>query len=192
MSSRSLLLMEPRGFAADHRFFARGAGRGEVDFAEPMVDPLEEAFARGLAEGEELAAGAYAKELAEVQTRFAGLERGLAELACEEGDLLRARLTEMVAALCEDTLRPLALDQAALAARVERAAAMLVRAQDQRRVRLNPDDLELLRPVVDARLILEGDPSLARGALRIETEDGGIEDGPEIWARAIREALGLC
>ena len=191
MSSRSLLMLEPRGFAADHRFAARTASPLE-DFSGPLVDPLEEAFARGLAEGEELAAEAYRGQLAEVQERFAGLERGLAELAVQEGDVLRARLTEMVAALCEDTLRPLALDRDALAARVEHAAAMLTRAQDQRIVRLHPDDCELLRPVVGGRLALEPDPSLARGALRIETEDGGIEDGPEIWARAIREALGLC
>jgi flagellar assembly protein FliH len=183
--------MEPRGFAPDHRFSPRGAPAG-ADEIEPPVDPLEEAFARGLAEGEELAAEAYRAQLADVQARFAGLERALAELACEETEILRARLTETVAALCEDTLRPLALDRDALAARVERAAAMLQRSADQRRVRLHPDDLELLRPVIGERLALEADPSLVRGALRIETEDGGIEDGPEIWARAIREALGLC
>jgi len=191
MSSRSLLLMEPRGFAADHRFLGRGA-RPEPEMDEPLIDPVEEAFARGLAEGEDLAGEVYRQQLAEIQERFTGLERGLAELACEEGDLVRARLTEVVAALCEDTLRPLALDRDALAERVDRAAKMLARAQDQRRVRLHPDDCELLRPVVGDRLALEPDPSLSRGALRIETEDGGIEDGPEIWARAIREALGLC
>lgn len=191
MSSRSLMFMEPRGFAADHRFMARGAW-SDADLSEPPVDPLEEAFARGLAEGEELAAEEYRSQLAEVQARFAGLERGLAELAVHEGELLRSRLTEMVAALCEDTLRPLALDREALVMRVERAAAMLSRAQDQRVVRLNPADCELLRPVVGDRLALAPDPSLARGALRIETEDGGIEDGPEVWAREIREALGLC
>ena len=190
MSSRSLLMLEPRGFCADGRFAARAPV--VEDFAELLVDPLDDAFARGLAEGEALAAETYRGDLAEVQMRFAGLERGLGELAVCEGDLLRARLTEMVAALCEDTLRPLALDRDALAARVERAANMLARAQDQRRVRLHPDDCELLRPVVGDRLTLEPDASLARGALRIETEDGGIEDGPEVWARAIREALGLC
>lgn len=159
---------------------------------EPAVDPIEEAFARGLAEGEGLAAGAYAAQLAQVQEHYAGLERALAELACEEGEMLRARLTEVVAALCEDTLRPLALDRDALALRVEKAASMLQRAADQRRVRLNPEDADLLRPIIGERLKLEADASLARGALRIETEDGGIEDGPESWARAIREALGLC
>lgn len=191
MSSRSLLLMEPRGFSADDRFAARRLAP-EPDHAEPLVDPLEEAFSRGLQEGEQRAAEAYRGQLADVQARFAGLERGLAELVPTEADLLRARLTEVVAALCEDTLRPLALDRDALAQRVDRAANMLTRAQDQRLVRLHPDDCELLRPVVGERLALEPDPSLARGALRIETEDGGIEDGPEMWARAIREALGLC
>jgi flagellar assembly protein FliH len=36
------------------------------------------------------------------------------------------------------------------------------------------------------------DPALERGALRIETQAGGVEDGPAHWHRAIAEALAQC
>ena len=198
MSSRALVArlggVAPAGFAPDRRFVP-GAPRPEPEplaAPAPEPDPLAEAFDRGVAEGEAAAAARFAAQRADLEARYAGLARAFAELAAGEGDLLRARLTELVAQLCEGTLAPLALDRAALAARVERAAALLQRAADQRRVRLHPDDADLVRPLVSAGLELVPDPALARGALRIETEEGGIEDGPEAWRLAVREALGLC
>jgi flagellar assembly protein FliH len=43
-----------------------------------------------------------------------------------------------------------------------------------------------------ASLTVEADPSVERGGLRIETTDGGIEDGPSHWRRALAEAFGQC
>lgn len=194
MSSRALVARQAVGLANEARFIPRfGASPIEPEpEAEPEGDPLEDAFAQGVAEGQARAQAEYAARLAEIEARFSGLDRSFSELAGAEQDRLRARLTEVVAALCEATLRPLALDREALARRVDRAAGMLQRAADERRVRLHPDDLELVRPLVSHGLSLEADPSLARGALRIDTKDGGIEDGPDCWAAAIREALGQC
>ena len=45
---------------------------------------------------------------------------------------------------------------------------------------------------VSDSLDLRADASVERGGLRVETEDGGVEDGPEQWRRAIEEALGSC
>ena len=36
------------------------------------------------------------------------------------------------------------------------------------------------------------DPALERGALRVETQNGGVEDGPAHWRAAIAEALASC
>ena len=191
MSSRLLVAAGPRGFVPS-AWGRTATAEPEVEEQPPAPDPLEDAFARGLAEGEAQARARYEGQLAELEQRYAGLESGFAELACHEEERLRAALRETVAALCEATLQPLALDAGALAARVERAAALLQRASDERRVRLHPDDLALVRAAVSPSLVLEADPALARGSLRIETVDGGIEDCPETWRAAIREALGLC
>ncbi len=95
-------------------------------------------------------------------------------------------------ALCEATLVPFALDPDALVQRVERALAMLARADDERVIRLNPDDLALVSPRLSDGWKVVPDPALDRGALRIEAQSGGIEDGPAQWRRALAEAFHAC
>ena len=95
-------------------------------------------------------------------------------------------------ALCEDAVLPLALDTEGLARRVEAAAALLQRKTDERVIRIHPTDLALVQPLVDSALTLLPDPSIERGGLRIDTEDGGVEDGPGQWRQAIAEALSQC
>lgn len=192
MSSRTLVTRAAQGFAPDARFARGGANDGAESGSHTAAGPLEEAFARGCAEGEAAAQRDFETRLHEVEMRFTGMGKAFADLASDEGDRLRARLREMVVALCEATIAPLALDEDLLARRVEAAAGMLKRAQDERHIRLNPDDLLMVRALVSPDLLLEPDPSLERGALRIETIDGGIEDGPESWQQAIREAIGQC
>ena len=36
------------------------------------------------------------------------------------------------------------------------------------------------------------DSTLERGSLRVESANGGVEDGPAVWRRAIGEALHQC
>ena len=97
-----------------------------------------------------------------------------------------------VRALCEDAVLPLALDIEGLARRVEAAAALLQRKTDERVIHLNPSDHALVMPLIDPALTLVPDPTIERGGLRIDTEDGGVEDGPAQWRQAIAEALGQC
>tara|TARA_A100001391_G_scaffold7621_8_gene4998 strand:- start:16433 stop:17014 length:582 start_codon:yes stop_codon:yes gene_type:complete len=193
MSSRALLALAPTGFSTDSRF-GRGAPPPAVESVpeEPQPDPLEEAFARGAEEGQARARADYEIKLAELEARYAGLGCELAEQAIDEGDRLRSMLRETVVALCEQVVAPYALDHELLARRVEKAASMLMRAADERRIRLNPADKEAIEGLVAPGLVLEEDPSLLPGCIRIETEDGGIEDGPPSWADAIRAAVGQC
>ena len=76
--------------------------------------------------------------------------------------------------------------------RIERAVALLRRRQDESRVRLHPEDLALVAGRLPEGLMLEADPTLERGALRVETADGGVEDGPSQWRAILAEALGTC
>ena len=72
------------------------------------------------------------------------------------------------------------------------AVAMLARADDDRMIRLNPDDLALVGPRLSAEWQVQPDPALPRGSLRVETASCGVEDGPDQWRRAIAEALHQC
>ena len=57
---------------------------------------------------------------------------------------------------------------------------------------MDPDDIPLLSSGFAAEWQVLPDRTLDRGAIRVETASGGVEDGPELWRRAIAEALHQC
>ena len=122
----------------------------------------------------------------------ARFEAAFRRLDAALADELRAKLQETVVALCEQTLRPLALDTEALTRRVEAAVALLVRSDSLREIRLNPEDLALIGPRLPPDWACVADPDCARGALRVEGNDGGLEDGPAQWRQALEAALQPC
>lgn len=176
------------GFVADPRFAAAPSRPGEPAPGDPLTQAWDEGYAAGVAEAETAArsqAEAEGTARARIELALARFDSGLAEA-------LRQKLLATVAALCEATIAPLALDQQALTARVARAADMLARADDDKRLRLHPEDIALVAGRLPEGLPLEPDPALERGALRFETASGGVEDGPEHWRRAIAEAIAEC
>lgn len=193
MSRAALPLAQLRGrggFARDPRFSSLlSAGPGAT---EAERDPVAEAYQRGFADGAAQAEARAAEAEAERDRCRDAIELAFARF--DEGSAadLRERLRQTVMALCEEAIMPHALDVDGLAVRIERATAMLHRAQDERRVRLHPDDLALVQHRLPADLKVEPDPGIERGGLRIETEDGGIEDGPAQWRRILAEAFREC
>jgi flagellar assembly protein FliH len=191
MSSLPLdLLRGNGGFTRDPRFCATAASRGVRD--TPDVDLEGEAFARGFAEGTAQSLRAADEAERERDARREAIELAFARFDEASAAALRERLRQTVVALCEEAVLPLAIDPEGLAVRVEKATAMLQRSLDERRVLLNPEDLELIEGRLPAGLVVEADAGVERGGLRIETADGGIEDGPTHWRRALAEAFGEC
>lgn len=181
------LVRGPVTFVSDPRFSTIGA----PDAIDPSDDPAAAAFREGYTRG---VADAEARALAQAECDASA--RGRIEAAFErlsEAETLRLeeRLRETVLALCETAMAPLALDADALSERIARALALLRRAEDQRTLRLNPEDLALIGPRLPEHLRVEPDPSLPRGSLRIETDEGGVEDGPGQWRRALADVLDL-
>jgi flagellar assembly protein FliH len=194
-------LSSPGTFRSDSRYggFAEGAQPvaepappEPVEESEPAVKPLDpvalaftEGFSAGVDQARAEAAEKFEEHVAardELMLSFARIDRALEEE-------LRLRLRETVAALCEQAIMPLTLDADLLMQRVERAAAMLARADDERVIRLHPDDLALVSTRLAQDWTVEADPTLERGAIRVEGLSGGVEDGPSTWRRAIAEAL---
>ncbi len=180
------------GFASDPRFAAQPAARPAPQPEAEAPDPLALAWAEGYDHGRAEAEAEAQARAAEDDAARARIELSLARLDAELAEQLRQKLYATVEALCEAAIAPLALDPAALAVRVERAAAMLARADDERLLRLHPDDLPLIAARLPEGLDVLPDPALERGALRIESISGGVEDGPAHWRRAIAEALEQC
>ncbi|MEY2943480.1 MAG: hypothetical protein RLY97_1494, partial [Pseudomonadota bacterium] len=115
-----------------------------------------------------------------------------ARLDAQLAEQFHSRLTTAIAALCEATLHPLTLDPDALSARATRIMALFSRADDERVLRIHPDDLALISAQLPPDWAIQPDPLLMRGNLRVETQDGGAEDGPDQWRSAIYDALNLC
>lgn len=188
MSSLPDALFAPSGgFTVDARFGA-SLNPGNRAVAE---DPAETAYSEGYVRGFEDAtaqAKAQAEEDAAATKRIEGTFERMSEA---EALKLEERLRETVLALCEHTLAPLATDIDALTTRISKALSALRRSEDERVLRLHPDDLALLASRLPEGIKTEADPSLARGELRVETAEGGLEDGPEQWRRALAEALSL-
>ncbi|HWK41970.1 MAG TPA: FliH/SctL family protein [Croceibacterium sp.] len=195
MSSLPLQIMRARGeFSRDPRFatLLGSAPASMSGRSTASVDPATEAYARGYADG-----AAHARDEALHTERDRDAARAKIELAFARFDDASAadlaeKLRQTVHALCEETILPLALDPAGLASRIEAAVGLLRRSQDERRVLVNPDDLPLIADRLPEGLTVEGDASVERGALRIETADGGVEDGPAQWRRILAEAFREC
>lgn len=159
---------------------------------EPEPDPVGEAFAQGYTKGyEDARAEAEAMALDDSEAAE-GLALSFARLDAALEEQLRQRLRDTVAALCEAAITPLTLDEDLLVRRVTAAAAMLARADDDRVIRVHPQDLALIAPRMRADWDVQPDASLERGAIRVEGVNGGVEDGPATWRRAIAEALHQC
>lgn len=179
------------GFTRDHRF-NRGQSTTNAMIADEVADPAVQAFAAGYAQGAADAEAAFAEAIAAQEAARARISLAFGRLDAELARDLEAHLRETVLALCAPLLAEFAADPEALARRVEAAAAMLARAADERVIRLHPEDLALVGARLPEDWHFEPDPTLERGALRIEGAAGGVEDSPAGWLRALTEALGAC
>ena len=182
-----------RGFTPHSAYHAQPVPTERTGSAQDdRPDPVAQALARGREEGRAEAMAEIAAQRAEEDAARAAITLAFARFDEDSARALRERLRETVIALCEDAVLPLTLDTEGLARRVEAAAALLQRKTDERVIRLNPSDHALVLPLVDEALKLVPDPSIERGGLRIDTDDGGVEDGPGQWRQAIAEALSAC
>ena len=190
MSSLPAQLFEARGgFRPDWRFGM--ACEQEPESTPPAEDPLDVAFAEGYAKGSQDAAALAEQHAREADAARSRIESAFERLADEQNVELERRLRETILTLCEHTLAPLTTDPDALTRRISNALSLLRRSEDERVVRLHPDDLALVANRLSESIKVEPDAAMARGQLLVETADGGLEDGPDQWRRVLSEALGL-
>ncbi len=190
MSSLPAQLFEARGgFRPDWRFGM--ASVEEPETAAPVEDPLDVAFAEGYTKGSQDAAALAEQHAREADAARGRIETAFERLADEQTVVLEKRLRETILMLCEQTLAPLTTDPDALTRRIGTALSLLRRSQDERVVRLHPDDLALVAGRLSDSIRVEPDAAMARGQLLVETAEGGLEDGPDQWRRVLSEALGL-
>jgi flagellar assembly protein FliH len=142
------------------------------------------AFAEGFEEGRKAVEDMITDERAAIVQLAASLE----VLKPQPSQALAMLLSETVERLVRQIMGTVEIDRDTLIERCERAAELIGEEAGPMRLRLNPADLELLS---DARIDtpLVGDPHLLRGTIRLETDEGWIEDGPEARLERLRAAL---
>ena len=154
-------------------------------FPDPEADPLRAAWAdghrAGLAEGD-------ATDMGEMAARVAGEIERIGRAA---DDGLAERLILTVVALARQLLADAPFDEGALARRVELALARLGDTPPLT-CRCHPDAEAAARALLPDGVAIHVDPALAPNALTLDTATGGLADGPEEWAEALRAALAEC
>src|SRR5690606_8978701 len=161
-------LGEPSGFRQNARFAQapEAVPPVPVDTDTPPDDPISRAYLDGFTAGL-AAAEAEAEERARTETQARdALALSFARLDEDLQEEMRLRLRDTVATLCETAIAPLALDEAALKRRIEKAVSMLARADDERLIRLHPEDVALIAPQLGIEWQVVPDSTLERGSLR--------------------------
>jgi Flagellar biosynthesis/type III secretory pathway protein len=142
------------------------------------------AFTEGFEEGRRAVEELVADERAAIAQMFASLE----SLKPEPSQGLAMLLSETVERLVKQIMGEVAIDRATLAARAQSAAEMIGDLAGTLRLRVNPQDADLLSDAAIAIPIV-GDSHLHRGTILLETDEGWIEDGPEARLEQLRRAL---
>ncbi len=151
----------------------------------PIVPPGDD-YARGVADGQDLAATAFAVE----RQQLAALVTAAQALQPEPSEELAQLIAEAVVRLVTQIVADAPIDAAWLKAQAARAAEVVADCDAARTLWLHPDDIALLGGT-QMPLPVQADQTAARGSIRIECSAGWIEHGRSIYLDALRSALAL-
>lgn len=133
----------------------------------------DDGYARGLADGQNMAETAFSAERHSLQKLLASAEA----LRSDENEELAFLLRETVMRLVRQIVGEVAANAEFLDQQINQAMTVLTEADNARTLLLNPDDKALL---ADFKLPLpvKADAGLPRGAIRVECSEGWVEHGP--------------
>jgi flagellar assembly protein FliH len=154
-------------------------GTMRADTSPPVDD-----YARGLADGQELAQTAFATERAALQQLLASSEAFEADTGPELSLLLRETVVRLVGRICDHV----AIDVGFLENQIAQAVGIITEADDARQILLHPEDAALVGDCIHS-LPVRGNPALARGTIRIECSQGWVENGVALGIERLREVL---
>jgi len=158
------------------------------DGSSAKTDPLEQArsdgFAQGFDEGMRVATETFAVD----EDASIRLAQALEQVAPAVNGPLSSLLSAAVMRLVEQVVGEAAVDAAILAKRVEAVCAFIEEGQSRNSLHLHPQDIELLQGH-EFGFPLTPDPDLGRGAVRLDTADGWIEDGPDVQLSRLKAML---
>lgn len=170
-----------------------GFRAGAADYApgndtRPVTAEQErqQAFDAGYAEGRKTVEAEFAAE----RDALVRLAEAVEVMRPEPENALAMLLAETVDRLVRQTVGEVDVDANLLLARANAAAKLVARDVEPTCLRAHPDDLAYLEAAA-LDVELQGDPSLPRGTIILETGHGWIEDGPAVRLDRLRAELDL-
>jgi len=162
------------------------APRAVADFEEIERCAREEGFARGHADGFAQGEPEVRRLVARLQGLLDAFTRPLAELDREMEEALARLAVAIAGGLTRATY---IADPTLLAALVHEALACIGEGERQVDVRVHPDDLTTLRPLLSDPTRLTGDVTLARGDVRVHAENIRIDARLNTRLQSVLETL---
>ncbi|MGE0775802.1 MAG: FliH/SctL family protein [Sphingomonadaceae bacterium] len=162
--------------------------RSHPDHDPSHVHSAADLQAAAFAEGFEAGRTAVEDMVGEERAAITQLAASLEVLKPQPSQALAMLLSETVERLVRQIMGTVDIDRDSLLERCEKAADLIGDEAGPMRLRLHPEDIALLSDApIDTPLV--ADPHLLRGTIRLETDEGWIEDGPEARLERLRAAL---
>lgn len=158
--------------------------RDVTSVAPEICQQSPDLYAAGLADGQQMAEVTYSLERKQLQDLISSAHA----IKAEDNAELTHMLDILVCKIVANVVGSIAIDADFLRRQIDAAIAVLTEADQNRILRMHPDDLALLADA-DLPLKCSADASLARGTLRIECSDGWIEHGPAMVLDRLERAL---
>lgn len=133
----------------------------------------DDGYARGLADGQNMAETAFSAERHSLQKLLASAEA----LRPDDNEELALLLRETVMRLVRQIVGDVSANAGFLDEQISQVMAALTEADNARTLLLNPNDMALLADF-EFPLPIKADADLPRGAVRIACSEGWIEHGP--------------
>lgn len=157
---------------------------GSLPTAVSNVKRAPDEYARGLADGQQMAEAAFEAERTAMQRLLANAQA----FQCDAGPELSLLLRETVVRLVGQITDGVTIDEALLNKQIARAVDIITEADEARHILLHPDDAALVGDTI-GKLCVRSDPSLPRAMVRIECSHGWIEHGVALGMDRLRELL---
>lgn len=158
----------------------------DLDYPDELPVAQDDPYARGLADGQQMAAAAFDIERRQLQALLAAAEG----LQPEPSDELAVLIGETVGILVTQIVGSVPIDREMLNTRAKQAADLVAECDAARTLWLHPDDVALLDKTAFAMDVL-ADPKAERGSVRIDCSAGWIEHGTALYLDQLRTELGL-
>lgn len=169
------------------KYFGSRQGFRPRDVAPAVPEICQQSpdlYATGLSDGQQMAEVSFSVERKQLQDLISSAD---AIRAADNAELTHM-LDILVCKIVANVVGSITIDVAFLQRQIDAAVAVLTEADQNRTLRLHPDDLALLVGA-DLPLKCSADATLARGTLRIECSDGWIEHGPALVLDRLERAL---